>query len=132
MSQWKWCVEDNEGKTVKGWYNDNGTWYYLNDEGIMQTGWVKDKDSRWYYLDETGAMKTGWFQDTDGKWYYLQEDSNGYKGSMYKDGTYTIDGKEYKFDKDGAWIESKGLSTKGAKFIESWEGFSSTWEDVGD
>ena len=27
-------------------------------------------------------------------------------------------------------IENDGLSTKGAKFIESWEGFSSTWEDV--
>ena len=122
MSQWKWCVEDSDGKTVKGWYNDNGTWYYLNDEGIMQTGWVQDKDGRWYYLNNDGSMKTGWFQDQD-KWYYLQETSDGYKGAMYSNGTFTIDGKSYSFDEKGAWIEDNQVSADGIKFIESWEGY---------
>ncbi len=40
MSNWKWCVQGENGKIIKGWYEDNGKWYYLNDEGIMQTSWI--------------------------------------------------------------------------------------------
>ncbi len=125
MSNWKWCVEDTNGKVIKGWYEDNGTWYYLNDEGVMQTGWLEDKDGRWYYLDENGAMKTGWLKSPySGKWFYLNPVSNGYMGAMYTEGTYTIEGKEYKFDKEGAWIEDDSLvSDKCIDFIKSWEGF---------
>lgn len=132
MSKWKWCVEDSNGKTVKGWYNDNGTWYYLNDEGIMQTGWVQDKDGRWYYLNDDGSMKTGWFKDTDGKWYYLQENSDGYKGSMYKDGVFNINGKEYKFDEHGAWINDSGVSDSLVDFVKDYEGYFDHWYDAGD
>ncbi|AGX43263.1 lysozyme [Clostridium saccharobutylicum] len=132
MPQWKWCVEGLDGKVMKGWYEDNGAWYYLNDQGIMQTGWIQDTDKRWYYLDETtGAMQTGWIQ-LKGIWYYLEPNSNGYMGSCYIDCTSIIDGKTYAFDKDGHLIENKALSDKGAEFVSSWEGFSSTWEDVGD
>lgn len=43
-NQWKWCVEDASGNILKGWYEDKGKWYYLKDNGIMATGWIKDKD----------------------------------------------------------------------------------------
>ncbi|NFI04332.1 cell wall-binding protein [Clostridium botulinum] len=122
MSNWKWCIQGSDGKVIKGWYEDNGTWYYLNDEGIMQTGWMKDKDSRWYYLDSNGAMKTGWIKDK-GKWYYLEPSSTGFKGEMYGNRTAIIDGKSYKFDCTGAWIEDSLVSSKGIDFIKSWEGF---------
>ncbi|NFO48686.1 cell wall-binding protein [Clostridium botulinum] len=122
MSNWKWCVEGTDGKVIKGWYEDNGTWYYLNDEGVMQTGWMKDKDGRWYYLDESGAMKTGWLKDK-GKWYYLEPSSTGFKGEMYGNRTAIIDGKEYSFNCTGAWIEDSLVSSKGIDFIKSWEGF---------
>ena len=125
MSQWKWCVEGEDGKVLKGWYQDNDNWYYLNDEGIMQTGWIKDKDGRWYYLDSNGAMKTGWLKDKD-KWYYLEPNSTGYKGSMYCNETYTIDGKSYKFNSSGAWIEDSLVSDNLIEFIKSYEGFSSS------
>ena len=36
----------------------------------MKTGWLKD--GSWYYLDETGVMRTGWKQ-VDGNWYYLND-----------------------------------------------------------
>ncbi|OSA97763.1 UNVERIFIED_ORG: cell wall-binding protein [Clostridium botulinum] len=125
MSNWKWCVQGEDGKVIKGWYEDNGTWYYLNDEGVMQTGWIKDKDGRWYYLDSNGAMKTGWIKDKD-KWYYLEPNSTGYKGEMYCNCTTTIDGKKYSFDSSGAWVEDSSLvSEKCIDFIKSWEGYFS-------
>jgi lysozyme len=103
MSNWKWCVQGPDGKPVKGWYEDNNTWYYLNDEGIMQTGWIRD---------------------TDEKWYYLEPLSNGNMGAMYCDGTYIIDGKSYSFDSSGAWIENDVLVSDALiNFIKSWEGF---------
>ncbi len=32
-----------DGSKTTGWVNDSGTWYYLDDKGIMQTGWLKEK-----------------------------------------------------------------------------------------
>ncbi|EES48291.1 glycoside hydrolase family protein [Clostridium botulinum] len=124
MSNWKWCVENTDGKVIKGWYEDNGTWYYLNDEGIMQTGWVKDKDGLWYYMDSNGVMQTGWIE-LKGVWYYLEESSNGYKGKCYIDCTVTINGKQYTFDKDGHMLENSLVSEACINFIKSWEGFFS-------
>ncbi len=122
MSNWKWCVENQDGTITKGWYEDNGKWYYLKDNGTMATGWIEDKDGRWYYLDESGAMKTGWLKNKD-KWYYLNPISNGFKGEMYGNCTKIIDGKEYKFDCTGAWIKESLVSSKCIDFIKSWEGY---------
>ena len=66
----------------------------LKEDGIMATGWYNDNGT-WYYLSESGAMKTGWFKDTDGRWYYLQE-----SGAMACN--TTIDG--YELGANGAWI----------------------------
>ena len=121
-SQWKWCIEDDSGNILKGWYQDksNGNWYYLKDNGVMATGWIKDKDGRWYYLNPDGSMKTGWL--LDGNWYYLNTVSNGYKGEMYCNGSYDIDGKTYKFDSSGAWIDNL-ISDLLVDFVKSYEGF---------
>ena len=121
MSQWKWCAIDNNGEVIKGWYQDNDNWYYLNDKGVMQTGWIIHSDERWYYLDSNGALKTGWSQE-NGKWYYLDHNSNGYKGSMYVDGTYTIDEKSYAFDSHGVWIDNSCVSDNLFNFIKAFEG----------
>lgn len=57
-----------------GWIKPDGkTWYYLNQSGVMQTGWIKDK-VEWYFLKPNGAMQTGWIED-NGNEYYLY--SNG-------------------------------------------------------
>lgn len=122
MSNWKWCVENQDGTITKGWYEDNEKWYYLKDNGTMATGWIEDKDGRWYYLDESGAMKTGWLKDKN-KWYYLNPIGNGFKGEMYGNCTATIDGKSYSFDSAGAWVEDSLVSSKCIDFIKSWEGY---------
>lgn len=53
-----------------GWYQSNGNWYYLDDNGIKKTGWIKS-EGKWYYLDScSGKMLIGWIEDK-GNWYYL-------------------------------------------------------------
>ncbi len=136
MSQWKWCVTDDSGKVIKGWYQDKGDnkWYHLDETtGAMNTGWFQDKDKRWYYLDENdGDMKTGWIQ-LKGIWYYLEPSSNGYEGACYVNCTATIDGKEYTFDENGHMLEKSLVSNALIDFIKSWEGFYSTpyFDEVG-
>lgn len=39
------------------WSLQNGKWYYFNDSGAMQTGWVNWKD-KWYYMNADGSMST--------------------------------------------------------------------------
>jgi lysozyme len=113
-AKWKWCLEDDNKKLLTGWQRIGDYWYYLNVNGAMATGWLKDTDSKWYYLDEsTGRMQTGWKQ-INNKWYYLNNN-----GSMAVN-TITPDG--YKIDINGVWQDSL-LSDSGAEFIGSWEGF---------
>ena len=114
-----WYYFGKDGAAKKGWFQDKGKWYYLNDNtGAMETGWITMSDGNKYYLDPTtGAMKTGWFQEgenwfyfkdsgamvksdwvkSSGKWYYLKD-----TGIMAKSEKLVIGGKEYTFGADGA------------------------------
>ena len=134
MSQWKWCVTDDSGKVIKGWYVDNNKWYHLDETtGVMNTGWFLDKDNRWYYLDEkNGDMKTGWIQLKE-IWYYFEPNSNGYMGECYANRTAVINGKEYVFDVNGHMLEERLVTDSLINFIKSWEGFSATpyYDEVG-
>ena len=53
------------------WLRLGDRWFYLDSEGIMQTGW-QEIDGERYYFDEEGVMQTGW-QMIDGIWYYFIE-----------------------------------------------------------
>jgi|GEM_PF-4227112 len=76
----------------------------------LLTGWKKVKD-QWYYLNANGTIKD------KNKWYYLNAN-----GEMSCDCVQTIEDKEYKFDSNGALIESI-VSDKCIDFIKSWEAF---------
>lgn len=116
-------LDPKTGKMVKGWVSDNGNWYYLNEHGYMIVSDWKYIIDRWYYFDEDGVMQVGWLQ-LGNDWYYLNPKSDGYMGAMVtgwlKDKGYwyylqsngkmvsncamIIDGKTYKFNKDGQMI----------------------------
>ena len=79
--------------------------YHFDNNGVAQKGW-QTINNKYYYFDENGAAKTGWFQVGGGYrpwplaygylWYCARED-----GSLYADGWFKIDGKEYQFDQWG-------------------------------
>jgi hypothetical protein len=77
VTDWKqvegsWYYFDVNGKMQTGWLKDtDGNWYNLAPSGAMRTGWMKDTDGNWYNLAPSGAMRTGWMKDTDGNWYNL-------------------------------------------------------------
>ena len=74
------------------WLQLGSTWYFLDADGIMQTGWLKDEGvcyylykwggmansgwvqvgNTWYYMRGNGAMMTGWLQQGS-NWYYLKD-----------------------------------------------------------
>lgn len=59
------------------------------------TGWFTDTDGKQYYMDETGIMQTGW-TDIGKKRYYFDMDG------ILQTGTVIIDKKTYELDTDGS------------------------------
>ena len=102
---WSYYVN---GAKATGWVQA-GSWYYLNANGIMQTGWILDNGT-WYYCDASGAMQTGWLNDR-GTWYYLNPVSNGYRGAM-QTGWLNLNGTWYYLQSNGAmktgWLNDNG------------------------
>jgi alpha-amylase len=108
-----WMYQIN-GNDTKGWQNINGTWYYLNGSGIMQTGWVLS-NGKWYYMNTNGSMATGWV-NTNGKWYFLNGAGDMATGWVLSNGKwYYLDSDghmlsnttvgNYRLDASGAWIQ---------------------------
>ena len=91
-----WFLFRDDGYMKTGWQKVNGKWYYLDPKtGAMQTGWIY-VNGIWYYLEESGAMKTGWM-DWKGRKCYL-DPANGH---CLVNCTRVIDGKTYRFDRNG-------------------------------
>ena len=144
-----WYYFDSRGQAVKeGWKKIDDVWYYFDDVGVMQTGWV---DENRYYTNESGQMLTGWQlldppedvsydeddeeeydpftqADNDGKyWYYFK--SNGRKvtpdeDSGNEDGTVRIDGDYYCMNSDGA-MQYGWKNVEGGSSITSYKYFKS-------
>jgi lysozyme len=107
------------GEACIGWCNIDNNYYYFYPEKT-------EKDGDTHYQSE---MAIDWIE-LDSKWYYLLTQSDAskseYKGQMVCNCTRTIDGKSYEFNEDGSLKEESSnyiLSSDGAKFIGSWEGF---------
>lgn len=99
---------DENGVTQYGWKYIGGKWYFFDKNGAMKTGWLYDNGS-WYYLGADGKMVTGWVT-YNGRKCYLEpkSDKNHVQGRCYTNCTAVIDGKTYRFDKNGYATEESG------------------------
>ena len=61
---------DNYGVMQTGWQTIDGKRYFFMPEGYMMTGWISFGKTR-YYLDKNGVMQTGW-QFISNTWYYFR------------------------------------------------------------
>lgn len=117
----------------KGWFCENGKWYYFNSRGELKTGWLCD-DKNWYYLNNlhdgtygamltnrwicenenwffltsTGRMAIGW-HFIQGNWYYF------YQNGIMAANTITPDG--FYINSNGIW---DGRSAEEVQFINEW------------
>lgn len=111
MADGSWYWFNQEGIMQTGWIKLSDVWYYLNPSGAMQTGWVW-VDNKWYYCNTSGIMKTGWIQDQS-IWYHLNEsgemdtgwlqsgDQWYYLGADGKMMTDTVTPDGYQLDRNG-------------------------------
>ena len=108
-----WIYQINGNNTI-GWVNANGTWYFMNNAGIMQTGWV-NTNGKWYYMNANGSMATGWV-NVSGKWYFLNSAGDMATGWVLSNGKWyylDTDGHmlsnttvgNYRLDASGAWVQ---------------------------
>ncbi len=106
-----------------GWKLTNGSWYFINNNGAMETGWHKansgewtydgkDTVDTWFHLGSDGKMDTGWFKDTDGSWYFLCNGTNYGALGVMETGWKYLDGKWYFLKDNGVmatgWQKSNG------------------------
>lgn len=121
---WEWNDDDScwyyykNSKKVTGWQFIDNTWYYLDSDGCMHTGWLYDNStyptctSGWWYFNSSGAIVTGW-QYIDGFWYYLAKGNSTEgkwsgprpTGCMYTGWVYSED---YACDTHGWYFNSSG------------------------
>lgn len=98
FSDGTWPMADRTG--AYHWEKINGRWWAFGADGYIRTGWIYDMIYQsWFYVDDNHGMLTGW-QKIDGKWYYLNEVSDGTRGKLAKN-TTTPDG--YVVLEDGSW-----------------------------
>ena len=119
-------LEDGEQITKEGWYLTNGTYYWINKDTSLQTGWVK-YDNNWYWMKEDGTMASSEWITYDKNRYYFRSWGGMYTGihtiggtkyafqswgGLYHDQTFTIGGKTYYANSDGTfatgWVQNGG------------------------
>ena len=115
----KWYYYNEEGEKQTGWLKDGSVYYYLDpaNDGAMAKGWVK-VGKYYYFMNNSGIMQTGWLQ-RGSTWYYLDPTSGAMATSWKK-----ISGKWYFFDRD-----SGAMMTGGWKKIDTvWYYFNDSGE----
>lgn len=76
------------------WISSGSSWMFLVNNQAY-TGWLTDTDGKQYYMDDAGLMQTGW-TDIGNKRYYFDMDG------ILQTGTLKIGKKSYELDTDGS------------------------------
>ena len=110
-----------------GWVEQDGQFYYYNEDHQLHTGWLEE-DGKRHYFDENGVMMTEGWLELDGS-RYLIVDGSPVTGWLEADGVRryfdpaegfavtgirTIEGVTYGFNTDGSlasgWLEADGVT----------------------
>ena len=130
-SNQNWYYQKQGQLVQKDWVYDKGTWYFMNDKGVMfnQT-WLYLGDN-WYAFKSSGAMiASDWIYD-QGKWYYLST-----SGAMIASDWIYDQGKWYYLSTSGAmkastWVYDKGewyyVSSSGVMLANDWVKDNGKW-----
>ena len=91
------------------------TWYFINDDGTMRTGWPQNGED-WYFFDSSGVMQTRAIRVED-RVYYMDYDGTLLVGSR------SVNGIRYKFTENGCTGQmpytSKMFHSDGTPFTEA-------------
>ena len=93
---WYW-LDPSTHVMATGLHGCNGSMYWFNGSGSMATGWVLDGGT-WYYATGSGALASGWAY-VGGAWYWLDPSTHA-----MVTGVQQIDGAQYSFASNGAWL----------------------------
>ncbi|MBW7580134.1 N-acetylmuramoyl-L-alanine amidase family protein [Streptococcus sp. IMAU 99125] len=109
-SNQNWYYQKQGQLVQKDWVYDKGTWYFMNDKGVMFNQTWLYQGSNWYAFKSSGAMiASDWLYD-QGKWYYLST-----SGAM----------------KASTWVYDKGdwyyVSSSGAMLANDWVKDNGKW-----
>ncbi len=93
-----------------GFTKTNGSWFYLDKKGKVQTGWKTIGGKRFYFEKKgapgvKGKMVTGWKTIGKKEYYFRSSGKKGTIGAAYKSEWKKLNGQEYYFDKNGAWYK---------------------------
>ena len=109
-SNQNWYYQKQGQLVQNDWVYDKGTWYFMNDKGVMFNQTWLYQGSNWYAFKSSGAMiASDWLYD-QGKWYYLST-----SGAM----------------KASTWVYDKGewyyVSSSGAMLANDWVKDNGKW-----
>ena len=132
-SNQNWYYQKQGQLVQNAWVKDKGTWYFMNDKGVMfnqtwlyqggnwyafkssgamiASDWLYDNHS-WYYLKDSGSMATGWIKDS-GSWYYLNNSGSMATGWVKDSGSWyylASSGKMLRntYTPDGYYVDASG------------------------
>ena len=127
---------------------EDSCFYFFDDEGRMQTGWVKEvytfddgTYTDWFYANSNGVLLNGW-QKIGGVWYYFETEDYSVP-YMYYGGRRMINGKYYYFNDGGkmltGWIKESFTVDSGYTYtnwfyanssgalVNGWQKIGNTW-----
>lgn len=100
-----WFYHDSTGRSVRNWLPIGGVYYYFDSNSVMHTGWLYDKE-KWYYLGEDGKLQSNKWLQYNSDWYYLTSDGSAQIGWK------NIEGYYYYFYENAkmatGWVQVKG------------------------
>ena len=107
----EWCTAFSsrfflryDGTPATGWTEVDGRWYWFNQGGVMQRGWLETQEGR-YFLQDDGARAAGWLEVEGLQCYFGQDGKQHFGWLEWED-------RQFYLGEDGGrvqgWVEIQG------------------------